>query len=47
MRTLLLGIIGLFTFAAASQTLKVDSKEYESLKTQGLLTNQTLSLIHI
>ncbi len=42
MRTLLLGIIGLFTFAAASQTLKVDSKEYESLKTQGLLTNQTL-----
>jgi hypothetical protein len=42
MRTLLLGIIGLFTFTATSQTLKVDSKEYESLKSQGMITNQSL-----
>jgi hypothetical protein len=42
MRALLLGIIGLFTFTATSQTLKVDSKEYESLKSQGLITNLTL-----
>jgi hypothetical protein len=42
MRVLLLGIIGLFTFTATSQTLKVDSKEYESLKSQGMITNQSL-----
>jgi len=42
MRTLLLGIIGLFTFTATSQTLKVNSKEYESLKSQGMITNQSL-----
>ena len=42
MRTLLLGIISLFTFTATSQTLKVDSKEYESLKSQGMITNQSL-----
>jgi hypothetical protein len=42
MRALLLGIIGLFTFTVTSQTLKVDSKEYESLKSQGLISNQTL-----
>lgn len=42
MRTLLLGIIGLFTFTATSQTLNVDSKEYESLKSQGMITNQSL-----
>ncbi len=42
MRALLLGFICLFTLTATSQAIKVDSKEYESLKSQGLITNQTL-----
>ena len=42
MRALLLGFIGLFTLTATSQSIKIDSKEYESLKSQGLITNQTL-----
>jgi hypothetical protein len=42
MRALLLGIIGLFTFTATSQSIKIDSKEYQSLKSQGLITNQTI-----
>jgi hypothetical protein len=42
MRALLLGIIGLFTFAVNSQSIKVDSKEYESLKSQGMITNQSV-----
>lgn len=42
MRALLLGIISLFTLTATSQTIKIDSKEYESLKSQGLITNQTI-----
>lgn len=47
MRALLLGIIGLFTLTATSQTLKVDSKEYENLKSQGLITNQSvIDLVH-
>lgn len=47
MKALLLGIIGLFTLTATSQTLKVDSKEYEKLKSQGMITNQSvIDLIH-
>jgi hypothetical protein len=47
MRALILGIIGLFTLTATSQTLKVDSKEYENLKSQGMITNQSvIDLIH-
>ncbi len=47
MRALLLGIIGLFTFTTTGQTLKVDSKEYERLKSQGMITNQSLiDLVH-
>lgn len=42
MRALLLGIIGLFTFTLNSQSIKVDSKEYQSLKSQGMITNQSL-----
>lgn len=42
MRALLLGIISLFTLTATSQAIKVDSKEYQSLKSQGLIANQTL-----
>jgi hypothetical protein len=42
MRALLLGFIGLITLTATSQSVKIDSKEYESLKSQGLITNQTL-----
>ena len=47
MRALLLGIIGLFTFTTTGQTLKVDSKEYERLKSQGMITNQSvIDLVH-
>ena len=42
MRALLLGIIGLFTFTVTSQSIKLDSKEYQILKSQGLISNQTL-----
>ncbi|MEI8116215.1 MAG: nidogen-like domain-containing protein [Flavobacteriia bacterium] len=42
MRALLLGMIGLFTLTATSQSIKIDSKEYETLKSQGLITNQTI-----
>ncbi len=42
MKPLLLGVFSLFTFALFSQSIKVDSKEYQSLKSQGLVTNQSL-----
>ena len=42
MKPLLLGVFSLFTFALFSQSIKVDSKEYQSLKSQGLITNQSL-----
>lgn len=47
MRALLLAIIGLFIFTVNGQSLKVDSKEYESLKSQGMITNQSvIDLVH-
>lgn len=42
MRAILLCMIGLITLSVNSQSIKVDSKEYESLKSQGLISNQTL-----
>ena len=42
MRALLLGIIGLCSFLAKSQTIKLDSKEYQMLKSQGLISNQSV-----
>ncbi len=42
MRALLLGIIGLCSFLATSQTIKLDSKEYQILKSQGLISNQSV-----
>ena len=42
MKPFLLGFFSLFTFAVLSQSIKVDSKEYQSLKSQGLITNQNL-----
>ena len=42
MKALLLSIIGLFTFAVNGQSLKVDSKEYESFKSQGMITNHSV-----
>lgn len=42
MRALLLGIIGLCSFLAMSQTIKLDSKEYQMLKSQGLISNETV-----
>ena len=41
MRALLLGIIGLLTFSVTSQSIRLDSKEYQILKSQGLISNQT------
>ncbi len=45
MKPLLLGVFSLFTFALFSQSIKVDSKEYQALKSQGLITNQSLTNI--
>jgi hypothetical protein len=42
MRALLLGIIGLCSFLVMSQTIKLDSKEYQMLKSQGLISNQSV-----
>ena len=42
MKAILLGVFSLFTFALFSQSIKVDSKEYQTLKSQGLITNQSL-----
>lgn len=42
MRAILLCMIGLITLSVNSQSIQVDSKEYESLKSQGLISNQTL-----
>jgi hypothetical protein len=42
MKSILLGVFGLFTFALFSQSIKVDSKEYQTLKSQGLISNQSL-----
>lgn len=42
MKPLLLGVFSLFTFALFSQSIKVDSKEYQTLKSQGLIINQSL-----
>ena len=42
MRAILLCMIGLITLSVNSQSIQVDSKEYESLKSQGLMSNQTL-----
>lgn len=42
MRAILLCMIGLITLSVNSQSIQVDSKEYESLKSQGMITNQSL-----